>query len=276
MLKLSIITVNLNNAEGLRKTIESVVNQTYTHFEHIIIDGGSTDGSVDVIKEYENRYTHIEGGLYWVSEPDKGIYNGMNKGIKVAKGEYCYFLNSGDYLVNHTVINLITSKSNKQDLIYGNFVKKLDNGKFIKRTQPEKLSLSTFFTTSITQQATLINKKLFHRIGLYDERYSIVSDWKFFMEAILLDDLTYQYIDYDFAYFQEGGISNNPTFHNKHMMERDQVFKELKLPTCVKNDMGELIRLQIFEQDIKSRHLIIPAIKIENFIRMAKKKILFR
>ena len=89
-MKLSVITINFNNRDGLRKTIESVVNQTYNDFEYIIIDGGSTDGSVDVIKEYADRID------YWVSEPDKGIYNAMNKGIDVAKGEYCIFMNSGD------------------------------------------------------------------------------------------------------------------------------------------------------------------------------------
>src|SRR5690554_5493394 len=104
MLKLSIITVNLNNAEGLRKTIDSVINQTYTHFEHIIIDGGSTDGSVEVIKEYEANYKERGIHFYWISEPDKGIYNGMNKGIKEAKGEYCLFLNSGDQLFEVTVL----------------------------------------------------------------------------------------------------------------------------------------------------------------------------
>jgi glycosyltransferase involved in cell wall biosynthesis len=89
-MKLSVITINYNNAIGLRKTIESVVNQTFRDYEYIIIDGGSTDGSVDVIKEYADKID------YWVSEPDKGIYNAMNKGVAAAHGEYTNFLNSGD------------------------------------------------------------------------------------------------------------------------------------------------------------------------------------
>ncbi|MDR2910496.1 MAG: glycosyltransferase [Bacteroidales bacterium] len=93
-MKLSIITINLNNVAGLQKTIESVVKQTFTDYEYIVIDGGSTDGSADIIKQHANKIT------YWVSEPDKGIYNAMNKGIRVAKGEYCLFLNSGDWLIN--------------------------------------------------------------------------------------------------------------------------------------------------------------------------------
>ena len=103
-MKLSIITINYNNAEGLRKTLASVEAQTYRHIEHIIIDGGSTDGSVDVIREYEKQNSLLSGRagvgltIKWVSEPDNGIYNAMNKGIRMATGEYCQFLNSGDTL----------------------------------------------------------------------------------------------------------------------------------------------------------------------------------
>jgi cellulose synthase/poly-beta-1,6-N-acetylglucosamine synthase-like glycosyltransferase len=86
--KLSIITVNLKNASGLGKTLDSLARQTFINYEHLIIDGGSTDGSIEVIKAYEKQYNGIENGLYWISELDKGIYNAMNKGIKVAKGEY--------------------------------------------------------------------------------------------------------------------------------------------------------------------------------------------
>ena len=103
MPKLSIITINLNNAQGLEKTIKSVVSQTYSDYEYIIIDGASTDGSVDVIQEYRNKIT------YWVSEPDTGIYNAMNKGILKATGEYCQFLNSGDILVDNNVTERMLS-----------------------------------------------------------------------------------------------------------------------------------------------------------------------
>ncbi|MFT4805390.1 MAG: glycosyltransferase involved in cell wall biosynthesis, partial [Psychroserpens sp.] len=105
-MKLSIITINFNNAVGLKKTIESVVNQTSNDFEYIVIDGGSNDGSVDVIKEYEAKVS------YWVSEVDKGIYHAMNKGILLAKGDYLEFLNSGDILVNETVIQKIIPELN--------------------------------------------------------------------------------------------------------------------------------------------------------------------
>ena len=97
-MKLSIITINFNDAKGLEKTIQSVINQTYKDFEYIVVDGASTDGSVDVIKKYSNKLTH------WVSEPDTGIYNAMNKGTRMASGEYCLYLNSGDFLADNDVL----------------------------------------------------------------------------------------------------------------------------------------------------------------------------
>ena len=112
-MKLSVITINFNNRDGLRKTIESVVNQTFKDFEYIIIDGGSTDGSVDVIKEYADRID------YWVSEPDKGIYNAMNKGIDVAKGEYCIFMNSGDCFYVNDVYENVFRELDGVDIIIG-------------------------------------------------------------------------------------------------------------------------------------------------------------
>ena len=97
-MKYSIITVNFNNKEGLLKTIESVIHQTFRDFEFIIIDGGSTDGSVDVLKEYSSQIN------YWVSEPDGGIYQGMNKGLRQAKGDYVNFMNSGDCFYSASVL----------------------------------------------------------------------------------------------------------------------------------------------------------------------------
>ena len=109
-MKLSIITVNLNNAVGLKKTICSVINQTFLDIEYIIIDGGSLDGSLEIIKEYEKKIT------YWVSEPDSGIYNAMNKGIMHANGEYLQFLNSGDWLVNDSIIEKFLKETTYCDL----------------------------------------------------------------------------------------------------------------------------------------------------------------
>ena len=119
--KISIITVNYNNLEGLQRTFNSVFNQTWKEFEYVVIDGGSTDGSKELIEKYNDKID------YWVSESDNGIYNAMNKGIKKAKGEYLLFLNSGDNLFNHTVLEENHSVIKEMDLIYFNLEFKRNN-----------------------------------------------------------------------------------------------------------------------------------------------------
>ena len=196
-MKLSIITVNLNNAESLRKTVDSVVNQSFVDYEYIIIDGGSTDGSIEVIKEYADKIT------YWVSEPDNGIYNAMNKGILKAKGEYCYFLNSGDWLIDINSISSIFYYQPVEDIIYCN----------IETTQglivyPLKLSLLFFFSGTICHQAAFLKTNLFYRFGIYNENLKIVADWEFFIKAIILNNCSYKYINKIVSFFELGGISS--------------------------------------------------------------------
>ena len=132
-MKLSIITINYNNAVGLKKTLDSVAAQTYTDFEYIIVDGASTDGSVDIIREYENalasRPSPLASHLKWISEPDTGIYNAMNKGIRLAHGEYTLMLNSGDYLVDEQVIEKVLLLLDGTDIIQGNTVSVINNKK---------------------------------------------------------------------------------------------------------------------------------------------------
>ena len=111
--KLSIITVNLNNLEGLKKTYESVVCQTFTDYEWLVIDGGSTDGSREFIEQHQDKFA------YWCSESDKGIYNAMNKGIVRAKGEYLNFMNSGDYFVSDKTLAKVFSREINVDILYG-------------------------------------------------------------------------------------------------------------------------------------------------------------
>src|SRR5688500_2837476 len=116
MPKLSIITINLNNISGLIKNFDSVFEQTFKDLEYIIIDGGSTDGSKEIIEKNAAKFS------YSVSEKDKGIYNAMNKGIVKEKGEYIYFLNSGDYLVNNEVIDKVFHETEDKDIIYGDVI----------------------------------------------------------------------------------------------------------------------------------------------------------
>jgi glycosyltransferase involved in cell wall biosynthesis len=231
-MKLSIITVNLNDAAGLRKTIESIVSQTFSDFEYIIIDGGSADGSMDVVKQYENRV------VYWVSEPDKGVYNAMNKGILQAKGEYCLFLNSGDTLYSEIGLETVFKSGDTEDIIVGNRIKQYPKKEIVEKgiaynrvREGKSLTLFDFFISNIPHQATFIKRELFDRYGLYDENYTIVSDWLFFLKTIVFDCVKVKYIDATIARFDMEGISNaNMTLH---MQERRKILEELLPPTIL-------------------------------------------
>ena len=201
MLKLSIITINYNNLKGLKRTVESVVNQTWQEFEYIVIDGGSTDGSVDFI---ESQSKNID---YWVSEPDSGIYNAMNKGIIKAIGDYLLFLNSGDHFFSNTVLKENHYRIVDCDLVYFNIEVKGDNISEIV-PYPEKLRFSDFYFGTLCHQSTFIKKVLFDKFGLYDENLKIVSDWKFFIVALFKYDCSYLKVDTILTTYYLDGISS--------------------------------------------------------------------
>ena len=173
-MNLSIITINYNNKEGLQKTIDSVICQTWTDYEWIVIDGGSTDGSKELIEQYQQLFA------YWCSEPDKGVYNAMNKGVDHAIGDYLLFLNSGDCLHERTVLDQVLSQAMVDDIVYGslNFVSSNSQKVF---HYPEMLSLHYFFCYSIGHPSSFIRASLLKECG-YREDLKIVSDWCKFLE----------------------------------------------------------------------------------------------
>lgn len=197
----SIITVNLNNAGGLYKTIESVQNQTYSDYEFIIIDGGSTDGSLNIINEYSQIFAHR------VSEPDSGIYDGMNKGIKYAKGEWIIFMNSGDYFANKNVLEHVFYNKIKADtkIIYGNTIVKDKN----KRIKPSaKINKNYFFFETICHQSIFFRRDIFEVIGYYSSDYKIISDKEFLLRAAI-SKINYTYVDTDVCVWDEIGFASN-------------------------------------------------------------------
>lgn len=211
-MKLSIVTINYNNAEGLRKTLASVDAQTYRAIEHIIIDGGSTDGSVDVIKEYKQTLsaTHSPLTITWLSEKDDGIYNAMNKGIKLATGDYCQFLNSGDYLAASDVTErMLDAMPEGIDILYGNMHKVLPNGKMLpdRSGGTDDVTLNMFYRGCLNHSPAYIKRSLFDKYGLYDESLKICSDWKFYMQSIVLGKAKVHYVDIDVTIFDMTGIS---------------------------------------------------------------------
>lgn len=204
-MKLSIITINRNNRDGLCRTIKSVVKQSIKDFEFIVIDGNSTDGSQELLRHYCANIT------FWISESDDGIYHAMNKGVKIATGEFCLFLNSGDWLYSNTVIEKIMPYlDNDVDLLSGfqwgvPFNRK--NAFRMTAGSPYQLRLHVLLTNYLSHGSTFIRSELLSRRP-YDESLKIVSDWRFFVESYAYDNIRYRHINLDISYFDITGISS--------------------------------------------------------------------
>lgn len=231
---LSIITINLNNATGLEKTLQSVAAQIFNEFEYIIIDGASSDGSVEVIKKYAPKFAHLK----WMSEPDTGIYNAMNKGLHMASGDYIQILNSGDCLASDDVTERMLNaleEAGKPSILYGNMVKCFPDGhKFVDRGFAGcEITLLSMYAGTLNHDPTYIRRDLFEIYGYYDESLKIVSDWEWYLQTIVLGNEKPQYTDIDVTFFDMSGISET----NKELvrMERKQVL-ELLFPQAVLAD----------------------------------------
>lgn len=199
-MKLSIITINLNNKQGLERTINSVLSQTYfDNVEYIIIDGGSTDGSKELIEQHKDKL------YYWCSEPDRGIYNAMNKGITVSTGDYLLFLNSGDYLSENNVLERVFPYL-QYDIVYGNEWKVNERYKGpYEAKYPDKLDESFFRRTSLPHQSTFIRAELLKEKP-YSEDFKIISDWKFFIEEFRFGK-TYKHMPFIVSVYDCSGFS---------------------------------------------------------------------
>jgi glycosyltransferase involved in cell wall biosynthesis len=201
-MKLSIITINYNDAVGLQKTIQSVIEQTYKGFEYIVIDGGSTDKSINVINSYADKIT------YWVSEADKGVYNAQNKGVLKATGDYVLFLNAGDYFKDNNVIDYLFKNSHNEDIIYGDILYELPNEE-LTQIYPDELDFGFFVQNTLPHPCSLINRKLLIAHGLYKEEIRICADWAFFIDALCKDNATYKHVNRIISVFLIGGLSSD-------------------------------------------------------------------
>ena len=235
MCNLSIITINRNNAEGLEKTIQSVGKQVFKDFEYIIVDGSSSDNSTAIIKKHEGTFLDR---IKWISEPDTGIYNAMNKGISMASGEYVQFLNSGDCLVSEDVTEKMISALEQKgfpNILYGNMLKELRRGQLMRDRcfAGQDISFLGFYTGTLNHSPAYIKRSLFEKYGMYDETLKIVSDWKWYLQAIILGGEIPAYADIDVTLFDMNGISET----NKELekAERVQVLTTL-IPAPILSD----------------------------------------
>lgn len=239
-MRLSIITITYNNLVGLRKTADSVLEQTVSDFEWVIIDGASTDGTKEYLAAMAAKLQITNCKLQIISEPDRGIYNAMNKGIRLAQGEYIQILNAGDCLaaadVTERMLNALTEQTAKAgqpiDILYGNMLKVDGKGKLIGKSGYTEYSLRQFYSSTLNHDCAYIRRALFDddHYGLYDENLRIVSDWKWYLQAIGLGKVRPVYADIDVTIFDGGGISE--TNLPLRAQERRLVLEEV-LPPAV-------------------------------------------
>lgn len=231
-MRLSIITITYNNRDGLKKTIDSVADQTFRDFEWIVIDGGSTDGSRELIEQYASYFA------YWVSEPDKGIYNAMNKGIDHAQGKYLLFLNSGDWLVNSTSLERSFSHEFDADVMYGNCVFHYAN-KESKCRYPSQLTFEFLYRKSLAHCSSFIKREVLAKEH-YNERYKIVSDLEFWVKLALAGG-SFNHLEEFVSVFDTTGISS--TNRDLDKSERKQMLSQY-IPEMVAADYDRLEEMQ--------------------------------
>jgi glycosyltransferase involved in cell wall biosynthesis len=198
---ITIITPVLNNINDIESCLQSVAQQTYTYKEHWIIDGGSTDGTLEIIQKFAQQYDYIK----WVSEKDKGIYNAINKGIEKAKGDWIFILGSDDKLINNTIIEDVFKNLEFQefDVLYGNIMLRETSEILGESTDIEGLKL-----TCTHHQATFTRKSVFEKLGKYKEKYPICADWAFTIKCFQTEGIKLKYIDRVVAIFATTGLSN--------------------------------------------------------------------
>lgn len=231
-MKLSIITINYNNRDGLFKTIDSVAAQTFRDFEWIVIDGGSTDGSRELIEEFASHFA------YWVSEPDKGIYNAMNKGIDKAQGDYLLFLNSGDWLYNETSLEHCFAHNFNADVMYGDCVFHYADHE-AKRRYPSKLTFEYLYRSSLSHCSSFIKRDVLAKEH-YNEDYKIVSDLEFWVKLSLAGG-SFSHLTEFVSVFDTTGISS--TNQELDKAERKQMLSKY-VPEMIAADYDRLKKMQ--------------------------------
>ncbi len=197
---ISIITVSYNEENNIENTINSVINQSYTNIEYIIVDGGSTDKTINIIKKYEY---HID---YYISEKDDGIYDAMNKGIALSNGKYLFFLNSGDSIVDGDTIKFMVENMNHKSpsILYGKVILRSSEGEALGENLKELSDDNILIGYPIPHQSTLFPAEFFNSIGYYDINYSLAADYEWCLKA-KIKRLPFTKIDRQIANFQVGG-----------------------------------------------------------------------
>lgn len=211
---ITVITVCRNEYEKIRKTSESICTQSFGDFEWVVIDGGSSDGTLDILREYEENIAVL------VTEPDAGIYNAMNKGIRRATGEYVVFMNGGDCFSDADALQRVADAP-RVDIVYGDLL--FDGSEPLIKTYPDALQENYLLDNMLPHQASFIRRSLFDDHGMYDESYKIAGDYELFARLLVRNKVTYHHIPFVLAAFDGAGISKNPAHRAIRKQENHRV-----------------------------------------------------
>ena len=224
-LKISVITVSYNSEETIRDTLESVLSQDYKNYEHIIVDGKSSDNTIKIVKEYEKKY---KGKLKYISEKDKGLYDAMNKGIKMASGDIIGLLNSDDVFASPHVLSTIVKTIEKNDcdgvhadLLYVSPDLKQPKRKWIAGDGKIKNGWMPAHPT------LYLKKEVYDKKGLYNLKYKIVSDFDFIVRICTDPSIELKYIHENLIYMRLGGLSSDGLKgYSRNIKEANQILKD--------------------------------------------------
>ena len=219
-LLITIVTVCYNAGDKLEKTIQSVVTQTYPFIEYIIIDGASTDNTFDIATKYNKEIA------LFITEKDNGIYDAMNKGIKLATGSLVIFLNAGDYFVSKDVIDIYLSKINVRDadLFYGRIVwNDAVNKELILSDHNNTKFQKDLMNSNFPHPATLYKKEIFNKVGFFNLTYRILSDYEWNVRALIVEKIKFQYINTIVTVFFVDGVSNSLANADTIKNEQDKI-----------------------------------------------------
>lgn len=234
-MKISLITATYNSAETLRDTMQSVLNQTFKNVDYIIVDGGSKDGTMDIVKEFEPLF---EGRLLWVSEPDKGIYDAMNKGVRMAQGDIVGILNSDDFFASDKVLETVNNAFTKNPTIEGvyadvRYVDWKDTNKTVRMFSGKDFKREKLCWGKMPPHPSFyVRRECYDKFGLYSLDYPICSDYDMFVKMIWEGNINTLYINDVFVNMRSGGTSSNGIkVHKKIIKERMKCVREHNLPS---------------------------------------------
>ena len=225
----SILTVVLNRKNSIERSIQSVITQKFTDYEYVIIDGGSSDGTIDIVKKYEHYIS------YWISETDKGIYNAMNKGINMLSGKYVILLNSDDWLeediLNKIYSDVINSNLQSDSIICGGinyYSNSSDNNCRLLTTNQNRFNrLIDMYENPVRHPGTIVPLSIYKELGTFDERYSICADEDFILRSYF-NQKKFVFFNYAISNMKEGGISTDKRNLSRLKKEHLDILKRYK------------------------------------------------